>query len=130
MAGLYTLSKSERLTSNKLIEKIFKREGELISKFPLSFIFLEVLLPENVPAQVLFSVSSKKVKRAHDRNYIKRLLRECYRLHKPLLYQQIQKVEGRQYALCLMYNSDVLPEYSLISEKFNKLMHDFTEKTS
>ena len=106
MAGLNTLSKNEILTSRKLIEKIFKREGEIISKFPLSFIFMQSVIPETVSAQILFSVPSKKVKKAHDRNRIKRLMRESYRLQKQNFYSIINKNESRQYICCLMYNNN------------------------
>lgn len=128
MAGLYTLSSKERLNSRKLIEKIFKREGELVSRFPLSFIFIQTSLPEKVPAQIMFSVSSRKVKKAHHRNYIKRLLRECYRAGKPLLYQRIERVEGRQLACCLLYNSESVPDFKTLSEKYNQLMIALDEK--
>ena len=130
MAGLYTLSKNERLTSKKLIDKIFKREGEFISKFPLSFIFLEHSLSENVPAQILFSVPAKKVKKAHDRNRIKRLMRESYRLQKPEFYDFINKTSGRQYICCLMYNATLIPKYEDIDIKIKFLINEFCKKIS
>ncbi len=130
MAGLYTLSKNERLTSKKLIDKIFKREGEFISKFPLSFIFLEHSLSENVPAQILFSVPAKKVKKAHDRNRIKRLMRESYRLQKPEFYNFINLTPGRQYICCLMYNAAAIPEYQDIDIKIKFLLNEFCKKIS
>ena len=130
MAGLYTLSKNERLTSQKLIDKLFKREGELISKFPLSFIFLEYPNSENVPVQIMFSVPAKKVKKAHDRNRIKRLMRECYRLQKPNLYEVINKTPGRQYICCLMYNAAIIPDFEEIDLKTKFLLNEFVKKIS
>jgi ribonuclease P protein component len=40
---------------------------------------------EERPNQVLFSVSKKRIKKATGRNYIKRRLKEAYRLNKSIL---------------------------------------------
>ena len=127
MAGIYSLSKTEILSSRKLIEKIFRREGEMISKFPLSFIFMKQEFEENVNAQILFSVSSKKIKKAHNRNHIKRLMKECYRKQKPLLYQ---KIKEQKYVFCLSYNSAELSNYEEINEKITYLINEFYKKIS
>jgi len=128
MAGLYTLSKKERLTSRKLIDKIFKREGEIISKFPLSFIFLRHELLEKVPAQILFSVPARKIRKAHDRNRIKRLMRECYRLQKPQLYLKINEEPGRQYVCCLMYSATTIPDLIEMEKKITFVLNEFAKK--
>ncbi len=130
MAALYTLSKNERLSSRILIDKIFKREGKLISKFPLSFIFLEHLIKEPVQAQVLFSVPAKKVKKAHDRNRIKRQMREIYRLHKPEIYKAISSIEGRQYVCCLMFNQSDAIGYEDLELKIKYVLNEFIKKIS
>lgn len=127
MAGIYTLTKSEILSSRKLIEKIFRREGEMISKFPLSFIFMKNDFDANSQAQILFSVSSKKIKKAHERNRIKRLMKECYRLKKTELYN---KIEGTKYIFCLSYNSTEISNFDEINEKLKVLLNEFYKKIS
>ena len=128
MANRFTLSKNECLRSRKLIDKIFRREGELISHFPLSFIFLEHPLSEPFPIQILFSASSKKIKKAHDRNRIKRLLRESYRIQKPELYEKINALSGKQYICCFMYNSDIITTFAELNTKVTVLLNEFVKK--
>ena len=86
----YTLSKPERLSSLKAIEKLFK-EGKSLAKFPVRLVWVEQSEPEKqeFPIQVMFSASKKKFSRAVDRNRIKSLMREGYRLAKPELYKTL-----------------------------------------
>ncbi|GAB3229970.1 ribonuclease P protein component [Algoriphagus aestuariicola] len=80
----YRLPKSERLHAEKLIKELFN-EGSSFFLYPFKVIFLRKIDLSGQTNQVLFSVSKKKIKRANGRNFIKRRLKEAYRLNKHLL---------------------------------------------
>lgn len=80
----YRLPKSERLHAEKLIKELFN-EGSSFFLYPFKVIFLRKIDLSEQANQVLFSVSKKKIKRANGRNYIKRRLKEAYRLNKHVL---------------------------------------------
>ena len=75
----YGLGKSQRLKSRKLIQSLFA-EGKSFHHFPLKVIWVQN--NDSNTLQAGFSVSSRLFKRAVDRNCIKRLMRECYRVQK------------------------------------------------
>ena len=91
----FTFNQHEKLKSKKLIEFLFKN-GKSFNSFPYRVIYIQhtpsMNIPESVgfvanyPAKFGISVSTKKFKRAVDRNKVKRLSREIWRLHKHLLY--------------------------------------------
>ena len=66
--------------------------------------------------QAAFSVSTRHFKKAVDRNRIKRLLRETYRLHKHTLQQKLAE-EDKNVAVFFIYTAKELPEYQVILEK-------------
>lgn len=86
----FTYSKDEKLKSKKLIETLFS-EGKSVSKYPLRLVYHQVDFDNNVDLKISVSVSKKHFKKAVDRNYFKRVLRECYRLNKNLLNSNLEK---------------------------------------
>ncbi|MCE2708325.1 MAG: ribonuclease P protein component [Bacteroidota bacterium] len=80
------LRKSERLCAEKEIQELFDK-GSSFFLYPLKVLFLEGIEGQNGVNQVLFSVSKKKIKKATGRNYIKRRMKEAYRLNKSMLEQ-------------------------------------------
>ena len=80
----YTLPKSERLHAEKSIKELFEK-GSSFFLYPFKIVFWVGEGLEDTANQVLFSVSKKKIKKATGRNYIKRRLKEAYRLNKALL---------------------------------------------
>jgi ribonuclease P protein component len=78
---LYSFPKKEKLTSKIIIDRLFK-DGQSRFKYPFRVLFLsDDTYPEPFP-QLVISVSKRNFKRAVDRNRIKRLIREAYRLQK------------------------------------------------
>jgi ribonuclease P protein component len=84
LAMKYSLPKSERLYAEKSIKELFEK-GSSFFLYPFKIVFWVGEGLEDTANQVLFSVSKKKIKKATGRNYIKRRLKEAYRLNKALL---------------------------------------------
>jgi ribonuclease P protein component len=115
-----TLGKNERLKSRKLIEAVFSK-GKSFTQYPFRISYLTTEL--SFPLQAGFAVSSKNFKKAVDRNRIKRLTREAWRLQKQSLLEQLL-TQKKQLAIFFIYTGKELPEYSMISAK----MHLIIEK--
>ena len=120
MEKKFTLKKVERLKRRKVIEKLFS-EGRAVTSFPIRVQYKmdDPLL--TVSLQAGFSVSSRTFKKAVDRNRIKRLMREAYRLQKGPLEQALQ-TKQQKLALFLIYTGKELPNYALVREKIEVVL--------
>ncbi|MES2430491.1 MAG: ribonuclease P protein component [Bacteroidota bacterium] len=119
----YTLSATERLKSRKLIDHLFK-SGVSFSAFPFRVIYLlhEGEVPAvNYPLQAGFTASSKNFKHATDRNRIKRLMREAYRLQKNNLFDLVNDAD-KKLAIFFIYNGNEIPEYTVVHAKMQKAL--------
>jgi ribonuclease P protein component len=127
----YTFKKGEKLKSRKTIEGLFK-DGKSFSNFPFRVLW-KFIDNSAAPLQTGFAVSSKHFKKAVDRNRIKRLMREAYRLQKNDL-QSLLTQQQRQLAVFIIYVGNDLPEYDLIFEKtthvLNRLIKIINENTA
>jgi len=107
--------KAERLCSKKLISQLFAK-GSAFNLYPLRFVFLKAETPLPEFPEVLISVSKKYFKRAHDRNRLKRQIREAYRLNK----HKIMSENGQSLSvLGIVYIGKEKNKYQLIEKKLN-----------
>jgi len=118
-------NKTEKLKSQKLIEKLFL-EGKSVVSYPLRLVFIETTFDDNVKIKAGVSVSKRHFKNAVDRNRIKRLMREAYRLNKANYFNNITT----QYALMILYIGKDGTEFDTVNEKMNLLFDKFLKETS
>ena len=116
----FTYPKSEKLKSKNTIDLLFSK-GKSVSKYPLRLVFVEGNFGENIPLKMGVSVSKKYFKKAVDRNYFKRVLRETYRLNKHLLLDNLDK----PYAFMLLYQSKDRLSYEEINTKTIQIFEKF-----
>ena len=119
----FSFNKKERLKSKKQIEKLFNG-GKSISNYPIKLFYVPAEEEQEVPVKVGFSVPKRSFKKAVDRNRIKRLMREAYRLNKHLIFNNI---EGN-FAFLILYLGKELPRYTEVEESlvdiFRKLVKE------
>ena len=111
----FVYSKAEKLKQKKEISLLFEK-GKWQTCDNLRIIFLKENLTENLQFGV--SVSKRFYKKAVDRNRIKRLLREAFRLNK----SNFTEAFGENSSAMLFYISPSKPKhYSEIETNFLKL---------
>ncbi len=115
-----TYPKSEKLKSRTAIDEMF-REGKSVSKFPLRLVYKKQALEEGQRLKIGVSVSKKYFKKAVDRNYFKRVLRETYRLNKNLLLDSLDD----SYSFMLLYQTKERLSYEDINRKTIQLFEKF-----
>src|SRR5690606_22797843 len=110
--------KEEKLKSKTVIDSLFS-EGKSVAKYPLRFVYRKVEGQQQIKVGV--SVSKKYFKKATDRNYFKRLLREAYRTQKWALG------DADGYAIMIFYQTtdrlthqEVCTRMQHLIDKFNR----------
>ena len=116
----FTYPKHEKIKSQKHIDLLFS-EGKSVTKFPLRLVYVPIELENDEKIKIGVSVSKKNFKKAVDRNQYKRLLRECYRLNKHLLLENLDN----PYAIMFFYQTKQAMTFEEMNEKTVLLFEKF-----
>jgi ribonuclease P protein component len=119
----FTYPKNERLKSKTTIGLLFS-EGKSVSKYPLRLVYRQAEADSEEKIKMGVSVSKKYFKRAVDRNYFKRVLRETYRLNKHLLWDNLEQ----PYSLMFFYQTKDKLSYEEINTKTIQLFEKFLQQ--
>lgn len=111
----FSLGSDKRLKSQKKIDRLFT-EGKRIQKFPLRAVFFAEE-SETPKIQIAVSVPKKLVKKANNRNLIKRRMREAFRLN------QYQLNTSQNLEIMFIYSTSEIMDYAKI-EKSMKVLID------
>ena len=122
----FTLTKNERLSSKKQIEKLFK-EGNSYYSYPFRVVYLFNDGQEEHETKILLTVSKKKFKKAVDRNRIKRIIREAFRKNKMILNDYLQE-NNKSLWLGLIYTGETIPSYQEAERKLILILQRLTKQ--
>jgi ribonuclease P protein component len=107
-----SLNKTERLKSRKQIDKLFKEGQRLNVPLLRAFYVIKPSPADEKSVRLQFGVGagSRSFKRAVDRNRIKRLGREAWRLQKEPFFLQLEEL-NKALDVFIIYTGKELPDY-------------------
>lgn len=121
----FSYGKKDKLKSKKVIDQLFSN-GKSVSAFPLRLVYLKTTFEDNSVLKTGVSVSKKLHKKAVDRNRIKRLIREAYRLNKLKYFN----TNTTSYAFMILYISKENADFKSLDLKMKRLFEKFLKHTS
>ena len=120
-----SFGKEYKLCSRILIDKLFQ-EGKRLRFDPFSLVYLTGNHEFKTPFQVLISVPKKQFKRAHDRNYVKRRIREILRKNKSFL--DLQQADNNKILLAVVYNFNQQLTFAEMEQKLVTALEKLSTK--
>ncbi|MFZ4399602.1 MAG: ribonuclease P protein component [Bacteroidales bacterium] len=112
---MQTFNKEERLCSKKAIDFLFAN-GKTFYLNPFKVKWAYETFNNDFPVKILIVVPKRYFKKAHDRNKIKRRIREAYRKNKNILYEVLQDQQTKLIVAIIFTEKNELL-YNLIEEK-------------
>jgi ribonuclease P protein component len=135
------LKKCERIHREKLIQQLFSGTNKSFTAYPIRVVF--VMTDRSLvdaPVSMMVSVSKRRFKHAVDRNRIKRLVRESYRLNKAVVWKALdeynearrtvdaESVEDKALLIAFLWMSDKHFSYSEVESRVKGLLHRISDK--
>mgnify|MGYP001024313927 CR=1 FL=1 len=102
------------------MELLFSK-GASTNAYPLKLVALDTDNEMPFPAQAMFVAPKRSFKHAHDRNTLKRRMREAYRLNKSSFYELLN--EGpKKTLIAFIYTGKKLENYKVIESAVLRLI--------
>lgn len=118
-----SFSSIEKLKSKKHIDALFDN-GKSINAFPIKLVYRKYDFEDDTPFKIGVSASKRHFKNAVDRNHVKRLLREGYRLNKHLLLDNITQ----KYVFMFLFLDKDIPNFNTVNAKMEQVLTKFIAK--
>jgi len=115
----FRLRKSERLCSETSISELFKDNNSFFV-YPFRVVWRESSQKHDYPVQVAISVGKKRIRRAVKRNYLKRRIKEAYRLNKNIIYNSIG---DKSIDMMFIYMTSEIKEFSDLEPAVVKVLN-------
>ena len=120
-----TFRKHERLCSRQLIDRLYS-EGHRLMAFPFSVQWMPLPVEpsrqdSSSACQVMIVAPKRKFRHAVDRNSVRRLTRECWRVRKDSLYEFLDG-QGLSIVLSLVYIHNEIMTFDQLAHKMDKLI--------
>lgn len=121
----FSFNKNERLNSRNSILRLIKK-GKIIKIFPF---YVRVLYQKNTEnkSEILVNAPKRIFKRAVDRNRIKRLIREAYRLNKNKLFLCLPENNTTVY-IHFNYIYNKVCDFETINNSIKKIINIICQK--
>lgn len=126
MVKRFGLGKKEKLKSRKQIDALFAG-GKSFAVFPVRVTYTFEPASGEPLAQIGVTVGKKYFKRAVDRNRVKRLLREAYRLQKTGLAEALQQA-GVKASVFFMFTDKTIASFEVINNAMNHCLSRLQKK--
>ena len=133
MSKIFTYQKKDKLKSRKQTQNLFSF-GKSMTNTPLRLIYIlekiettDEAKPADLVLQAGVGAPTKQFKKAVQRNRVKRLLREAYRLAKPAFIAQLPLKDMRLNLFVLYMDTNVLPQ-SEINAKMEGLLNQLVKR--
>jgi ribonuclease P protein component len=121
----HTFRKPEKLCSQNIIDRLFA-EGKSISARQFRLIYFENEGSAKPPVKVMIAVSKKNFKHAVNRNRMKRLIREAYRVSKHKILEEYTRI-GKHCEIAFIFNGKKYATHeetlAAINELLDRLIH-------
>ena len=121
----FTFTKKERLNGTIRIETLFK-EGESFISYPLRVIYLLHEQSKESMCSTFISVPKKRIKRATQRNRVKRLIRESYRLNKSLI--DSETIGDKSVDVAFIYVKDSISDFPIMQKAMRKALNQISDR--
>ena len=101
-------------------------EGKSHTAYPIKLVYVETPVQLIYPAQAMFVAPKRSFKHAHDRNTLKRRMREIYRLNKAGFYE-VLNATNKKMVLAFIYTGKKIEDYGVMESAMLKLLNRQTK---
>lgn len=122
----FTFSKDERVTGTNRVDRLFE-SGDSFMAYPLRVVYGKREKINSTQLSILVSVPKKRLRAAVDRNRMKRLIREAYRLNRPLIFTQGRIIDAH-YDIAFVYVKNEKDSYKNIEKAVRKALQIIADK--